>query len=56
MREKNGEGFFQFEAEDLDRLDMEDWDAILVTRLDDTARDIQYLIEKGVDSAKIVTL
>jgi len=53
---KNGNDFFEFEAEGLDRLDREDWDAILVTRLDDTARDIEYLIEKGVDPAKIVTL
>ncbi len=53
---KNGTGFFEFAAEGLDRLDREDWDAILVARLDDTARDIEYLIEKGVDSAKIVTL
>ena len=53
---KNGNDFFEFEAEGLDRLDREDWDAILVTRLDDTVREIKYLIEKGVDSAKIVTL
>ncbi len=53
---KNGNDFFEFEAEGLDRVDREDWDAILVTRLDDTARDIKYLIEKGVDSTKIITL
>ena len=53
---KNGAAFFEFEAEGLDRLDRGDWGAILVTRLDDTDRDIEYLIEKGVDSAKIVTL
>ena len=53
---KNGNDFFEFETEGFDRLDREDWDAILVTRLDDTARDIEYLIETGVDSAKIETL
>ena len=53
---KNGNDFFEFETEGLDRLDRDDWDAILVTRLDDTSRDIEYLIEKGVDSTKIVTL
>ena len=53
---KNGNDFFEFETEGLDRLGREDWDAILVTCLDDTARDMKYLIEKGVDSAKIVTL
>jgi len=53
---KNGTGFFEFAAEGFDRLEREDWDAILVTRLDDTVRDIKYLIEKGVDSGKIVIL
>jgi len=53
---ENGNDLFEFEAEGLDRLDMEDWDAILVTRLDDTAGDIECLIENGVDSAKIETL
>ena len=53
---KNGKGFFEFETEGFDRLDREDWDAILVTRLDDTVRDVQYLIEKGVDLDKIITL
>ena len=53
---KNGNNFFEFEAEGRNRLEREDWDAILVTRLDDTARDIEYLIETGVDASKIVTL
>lgn len=53
---KKGNVFFEFEAEGLERLDREDWDAILLTRLDDTDRDIESLIEKGVDSSKIVTL
>ena len=53
---KNGNDFFEFEAEGLDRLEKGDWDAILVTRLDDTIRDIKYLIEKGVDSDRIITL
>ena len=56
MRGKNGNDFFEFETEGLDRLGREDWDAILVTRLDDTDRDIGRLIEKGVDSDKIITL
>ncbi len=53
---KNGRDFFEFMAEGPERLDRGDWDAILVTRLDDTTRDIEYLIEKGVDFHKIVTL
>jgi DNA-binding MarR family transcriptional regulator len=53
---KSGNDFFEFEAEGLERLDREDWDAILITRLDDTDRDIKYLIEKGIDPSKIATL
>ncbi|MBU1902413.1 MAG: winged helix-turn-helix transcriptional regulator [Proteobacteria bacterium] len=53
---ENGNDFFDFETEGPDRLIREDWDAILVTRLDDTERDLKYLIEKGVDSAKIQSL
>ncbi|MDQ1285819.1 MAG: hypothetical protein QG663_1237 [Thermodesulfobacteriota bacterium] len=52
----NGRNFFERVAEGPERLNREDWDAILVTRLDDTARDIAYLIENGVDSSKIETL
>jgi len=53
---KSGNDFFEFEAEGLERLDREDWDASLITRLDDTDRDIKYLIEKGIDPSKIATL
>jgi DNA-binding MarR family transcriptional regulator len=53
---KNGRDFFELVAEGPERFKSQDWDAILVTRLDDTARDIAYLIEKGVDSLKIETL
>jgi DNA-binding MarR family transcriptional regulator len=53
---KSGNDFFEFEAEGLERLDREDWDAVLITRLDDTDRDIKYLIEKGIDPSKIATL
>jgi DNA-binding MarR family transcriptional regulator len=53
---KNGNDFFELIAEGPERLNREGWDAILVTRLEDTARDIEYLIENGVDSGKIETL
>ena len=52
----NGSDFFDFKVDGLDRLDRRDWDAILVTRLDDTARDIEYLIHTGVAPDRIVTL
>lgn len=53
---RNGRVFFELMAEGPERLTRGDWHAILVTRLDDTARDIAYLIEKGVDPGKIETL
>jgi DNA-binding MarR family transcriptional regulator len=53
---QNGDDFFDFKIEGLDRLDRGDWDAVLVTRLDDTDRDIKYLIEKGVASNRVETL
>jgi DNA-binding MarR family transcriptional regulator len=53
---KNGKDFFELVAEGPERLGREDWDAILVTRLDDTARDIEYLIHTGVASERILTL
>ena len=53
---ENGRDFFELVTEGPERLKRKDWDAILITRLDDTSRDIAYLIEKGVDSCKIETL
>jgi DNA-binding MarR family transcriptional regulator len=53
---KNGKDFFELVAEGPERLGREDWDAILVTRLDDTARDIEYLVHSGVASERILTL
>jgi len=53
---RNGNSFFDFKIEGLDRLDRRDWDAILLTRLEDTAQDIKRLIENGVDPDRIVIL
>lgn len=53
---QNGDDFFDFKIEGLDRLDRGDWDAVLVTRLDDTDRDIKYLIQNGVYPDMIATL
>lgn len=48
--------FFDFTVEGVDRLERADWDAILLTRLDDMDNDIRSLAERGVDRARIVTL
>jgi len=52
----DGNHFFQFMVEGMDRLYVRDWDAVLVTRLEDTTHNIRRLIEYGVDPARIVTL
>jgi DNA-binding MarR family transcriptional regulator len=48
--------FFGHKVFDLDRLDQQDWDAVLVTRIDDIERDIKCLIDRGVSKEKIATL
>ncbi|MBN2419825.1 MAG: winged helix-turn-helix transcriptional regulator [Deltaproteobacteria bacterium] len=53
---KNGDNFFGFKVFDLERLNHKDWDAVLVTRLDDIDGDIKCLIDKGVRSEMIATL
>lgn len=53
---QNKDDFFEFKVEDFDRLNQKDWDAILLTRLDDKDRDMKCLIEKGVNPDRIATL
>lgn len=48
--------FFGHKVFDLDRLNQQDWDAVLVTRIDDIERDIKCLIDRGVSKEKIATL
>jgi hypothetical protein len=53
---QSGGDFFSFEVEGLDRLDQRDWDAILLTRFENTAQDMKCLIDNGVAPDRIVTL
>ena len=53
---QSGGDFFEFGVDDLERLDQKDWDAILLTRLDNTDQDIATLVEKGVNPNKIAVL
>jgi len=53
---KSGDDFFGFRVEGLDRLGQSDWDAVVLTRLDDTDRDIQFLVQRGVPPDRIATL
>ncbi len=53
---QNGNDFFEFKVYGFERLNHQDWDAILLTRLDNTERDIDCLIEKGINPNKIATI
>ena len=53
---KTGSPFFEYLVEDLNRLDQEDWDAILLTRLDDVEVDMETLVNKGVNPDRITAL
>jgi len=52
----DGVDFFEFGVDGLDLLDQKDWDAILLTRLDNTDQDIETLMGKGVNPDKIAIL
>ena len=53
---QRGDDFFEFNVEGLERIDLKDWDTVLLTRLDNTDRDIRALVEKGVDPERISVL
>jgi len=53
---RKGDDFFEFNIEGFERLDQNDWDMVLLTCLDNTERDIDVLVEKGVDSERISVL
>jgi hypothetical protein len=53
---QNGNDFFEYKVEGLDRLERQDWDTILLTRLEDTDQDIQSLLNRGVSPERIATL
>jgi len=52
----NGKYFFGFQIADLDCIQQMDWDIILLTRLEDTDQDIKFLLEKGIDPERIITI
>ena len=53
---QQGRSFFGFMVSSLERLQENDWDMILLTRLDDTERTIHTLLERGVREEKIATI
>jgi DNA-binding MarR family transcriptional regulator len=48
--------FFGFKVDDPSRLSQEDWDVILLTRLEDPERDLSFLTQSGVDPLRIARL
>jgi len=54
--DQKGKKFFDLKIQGHDQLNREDWDVILLTRLDDTEKDIQYLTGQGISPDRIVTL
>ena len=53
---QNGRSFFEFRVADLDRLRRQDWDIVLLTRLDHIEKDMGYLLEQGFSPDRIATL
>ncbi len=48
--------FFDFPVAGPERLREKDWDMILLTRLDDTEKDLAYLLDRGVPGERIATI
>ena len=48
--------FFDFPVAGPDRLREMDWDMILLTRLDDTEKDLAYLLEQRIPTERIATI
>ncbi|MFP3912192.1 MAG: winged helix-turn-helix transcriptional regulator [Desulfobacteraceae bacterium] len=51
-----GDDFFHFRIDGFDRLHQDDWDAVLLTRLEDTHRDRDFLMQNGVAPDRIEAL
>lgn len=51
-----GKSFFEHRIEGTERLAGNDWDAVLLMRLNNMEMDRQYLIDKGIDIDRIATL
>jgi hypothetical protein len=54
--EKQGEKFFEYSINGPDKIQQLKWDKILLTRLDDPEKDMNILMQYGVDPGNIATL
>ena len=55
-RTRFGKSFFGHRIEGVERLIRHDWDSVLLMRLNNMEKDMQYLVEKGVKVDRIATL
>jgi len=55
-KSKRRRRFFDFPVAGPERLKRTDWDMILLTGLEDTEKDLSYLMEQGVPSERIATI
>jgi len=53
---RKGTDFFEFKVHGFERLDQKDWDAVLLTRLEDTDGDTRRLMDRGIEPRRIVCL
>jgi DNA-binding MarR family transcriptional regulator len=51
--QKTGKNFFSHVISGLERVREDDWDMILVTRLDDSDEAVAALVERGVDQRRV---
>ena len=50
---QQGKNFFGFRISGYERLEQQDWDVILLTRLEDTEKTVSLLLDKGVSQDRI---
>ena len=55
-QDKGGGNFFGLPISDHERLRKQDWDGILLTRLDHTEADLEFLLRQGIAIERIVIL
>lgn len=53
---KQGKEFFDFRVSDLNRIEIPDWDMILLTRIEENDNDIRKLLERWVNVERISTI
>lgn len=53
---QQGKSFFGFRISGYERLEQQDWDVLMLTRLEDTEKTLSLLLEKGVSQDRIMSI